>query len=73
MEGDPAVQMAARVGRMFRVDPVSILSDGGDPLLNQVRLAAANVVAEDERKQAEEQQKRNKPRGGGGGRRGRKR
>lgn len=49
---DPLVMLAARVGRIFRVDPILILDDGGDPLLNQVRVAAAQVVQRDEEEQA---------------------
>lgn len=49
----PLVIMAARIGRMFRVDPVLILDDGGDELPNLVRNAAALVVNRDEEKEAE--------------------
>lgn len=74
LEQDPGVQMAARVGYLFKIDPAQILSDGGDPLINQVRIAAANVVAEDKRKENAEQE-RQRPRAGAGRRpsRGRKR
>lgn len=49
---DPMVVMAARVGRTFRLDPILILDDGGDPLLNQVRVAATLVIQRDEEEQA---------------------
>lgn len=49
----PLVIMAGRIGRMFRVDPVLILDDGGDELPNLVRNAAALVVQRDEEKEAE--------------------
>jgi hypothetical protein len=49
----PLVVTAARVGRTFRQDPVMILRDGGDELLNLVRTAATLVVQRDDEKEAE--------------------
>ena len=54
LAADPMVIMAARIGRVFRLDPIAILDDGGDELLNLVRTAATLVVARDEEKQAEQ-------------------
>jgi hypothetical protein len=48
----PLVVMAARVGKTFRVDPVSLLDDDGDAFLNQVRVAATLVVQRDEEEAA---------------------
>ncbi len=60
--------MAARVGKVFAIDPVSILNNQGDSFVTLVRIAAAQVVNEDERKSAEAQKSKS-----GGGRRGRRR
>lgn len=49
---DPWVLMAARVAHTFSMDPVTVLADGGDELLNQVRVAAMLVVQRDEEEQA---------------------
>jgi hypothetical protein len=50
----PAVIMAARIAKTFSLDPVAVLDDGGDELLNLVRSAATMVVQRDEEKQADE-------------------
>lgn len=44
---------AARVAREFKLDPVALLSDGGDEFPMMVRIAAARVVARDKRAEAE--------------------
>jgi hypothetical protein len=49
----PAVEQAARVAREFKLDPVELLSDGGDEWPMMVRIAAAQVVARDKRAEAE--------------------
>lgn len=49
----PTVIHAARVAKMFQIDPVAVLRDGGDELVNMVRTAAAMVVSRDEEKEAE--------------------
>lgn len=54
LQADTVVQMAARVAKTFSIDPIVILRDSEDPLVNQVRMAAAYVVQEDERKAAEQ-------------------
>jgi hypothetical protein len=46
--------MAARIAKTFSIDPVMILNDDGDDLINSIRLAAAQIVNDDERKAAEE-------------------
>lgn len=49
---DPLILMAARVARTFRLDPVTVLDDGGDELLGMVRVAATLVVQRDEEEAA---------------------
>lgn len=46
------VQEAAVVARIFRVDPVGLLIDGGDDFPMMVRLAAARYVARCEEAEA---------------------
>ncbi len=41
--------MAARIGDRFKIDPVTVLRDGGDSLINQIRVAAMQVVAADDK------------------------
>jgi hypothetical protein len=43
----------ARVARIFKLDPVALLRDGGDEFLTLVRVAAAQVVERDKAKEAE--------------------
>lgn len=51
---DHSIKQAARVARVFKLDPVALLrDDGGDEFLMLVRIAAAMVVQEDKRKEAE--------------------
>jgi len=51
---DQGIIQAARVARVFKLDPVALLKDdGGDEFLMLVRIAAAMVVQEDKRKEAE--------------------
>lgn len=62
LKEDSSVIMAARVGKMFQLDPIAILDDGGDDLINAVRLAAAQIVQDDEKKQADQQRAASRPR-----------
>lgn len=55
------MQMAARIGKVFSLDPVHVLEDSNG-IRTMIRIAASRVVASDERKSAEEQ-KRNSGRG----------
>lgn len=48
----PALVTVARVARTFRMDPVAVLRDGGDPRLVHIRIAAMLAVARDEEEQA---------------------
>lgn len=49
-----SIIQAARVARVFKLDPVALLrDDGGDEFLMLVRIAAAMVVQEDKRREAE--------------------
>lgn len=74
LQADPAVQTAGAIGRMFRIDPVDHLADGGDEFISLVREAAWRFVAEEERKQNEEQERKQKAgRGGARPSRGRRR
>lgn len=51
---DASIIQAARVARVFKLDPVALLRDeGGDEFLMHVRIAAAMVVQEDKRREAE--------------------
>jgi hypothetical protein len=50
--------MAARVAKLFGLDPIAVLDDGGDELINAVRMACAVIVQDDERKSAEESRAR---------------
>lgn len=43
------VKMASRIGAVFGMDPVTVLRDGGDELLMQLRVAAYQVWISDER------------------------
>lgn len=52
---------AARIAKVFGQDPVAMVRDGGDPLVNLVRAAAYQVVAADERA-AEAEMKKNQRR-----------
>lgn len=56
---------AARIGRMFRIDPVAVLDATRFEWL--VRLASARVVQGDEEKAAEQSKRESNRRGGGGG------
>jgi hypothetical protein len=54
LQKDPSIIQAARVSRVFKLDPVALLKDdGGDEFLMLVRIAAAMVVHEDKRREAE--------------------
>jgi hypothetical protein len=55
--------MAARVAKCFGLDPVAVLDDSGDDLLNAVRMAAVKVIREDERKEAEQRKAGSRPSG----------
>jgi hypothetical protein len=46
------VVTVARVGKMFGMDPVEVLRDGGDEVVLHIRLAAYAVAARDEEAQA---------------------
>lgn len=48
--------MAARVAKVFSIDPVHVLEDSRG-VRAMIRIAASRVVADDERKQAEEQKR----------------
>lgn len=52
---DPRVEQAARVARVFHLDPVVLLDDSEDEFPMLVRIAAAQVVNRDEQKAAEAQ------------------
>lgn len=70
LKADPAVQMAGAIGRMFRIDPIIVLDDGGDEFIGLAREAAWHWVAEEEKKQNDEQERKSKAgRSGGAGRR----
>lgn len=59
---NPLIELAARIARTFRIDPVTVLQDRGDEFLLNVRAAALTVVQRDEKQQAD-QIKRGSPRG----------
>jgi hypothetical protein len=42
------VVTAARIGRMFRMDPVEVLNDRGNDFILHVRIAALKIAARDE-------------------------
>lgn len=46
------MQITARVARTFRMDPVTVLDNGGDELLTHLRIAAMLVVGRDEEEAA---------------------
>lgn len=54
----PLVQLAARVGERFAMDPIAVLRDRGDPLLNEVRAAALLVTARDEKRRQDAERRR---------------
>lgn len=47
--------MAGRLAKLFGLDPLMLLQDGGDPFVTQVRIAAARVVQRDEEEQQRKQ------------------
>lgn len=49
LQGNDLVRMAARIGERFKIDPITVLRDGGDSLLNEIRVAAMAVIAADEK------------------------
>lgn len=54
LQKDHSIIQAARVARVFKLDPVALLrDDGGDEFLMLIRIAAAMVVQEDKRREAE--------------------
>ena len=65
------VQMAARMGKVFGLDPFELLN--GTMHSWMLRVAAYRVVQEDERKEAEKQKSEAKRGGGGRRSRGRRR
>lgn len=48
LKAQPQTVAAARIGRMFRIDPAVQLMET-DPVLYQARVAAYQIVADDER------------------------
>jgi hypothetical protein len=54
LKKEQSIIQAARVARVFKLDPVALLrDDGGDEFLMLVRIAAAMVVHDDKRREAE--------------------
>jgi hypothetical protein len=47
------MQMAARIGYTFGMDPVAVLRDEGDDFLMMIRIAALDIWASDEQKRQE--------------------
>lgn len=47
------MEQAARVARVFHLDPVALLDDHGDDFPMMVRIAAVMVVNRDRQKEAE--------------------
>jgi hypothetical protein len=47
----------ARVGKMFGMDPVAVLEDGGNEAIMHIRLAAYAVAVRDEEAQAAKMKK----------------
>ena len=47
------MEQAARIARVFHLDPVALLDDDGDEFLTLVRIAAVEVVNGDRAKEAE--------------------
>lgn len=50
---DARVEQAARVARVFHLDPVALLTDNEDEFPMMVRIAAVMVVNRDKQKEAE--------------------
>lgn len=50
----------ARVAKMFGMDPVAVLQDGGDETILHIRLAAYAVAARDEEEQARKMKSKGK-------------
>ncbi len=48
----PTIMNIARVAQAFGQDPVTLLRDGGDPFLTDVRIACLAVVSRDEEERA---------------------
>jgi hypothetical protein len=46
------VVTVARIGKMFGMDPVAVLDDGGNEVVMHIRLAAYAVAVRDEEEQA---------------------
>lgn len=51
------LKIAARVAHTFGMDPVAVLSDGGDERLVQLRIAAYVVIGRDEEEAARRMKK----------------
>lgn len=56
------MQLAARVAKVFQIDPIIVLDDKGDEFVTLVRLACAQVIQNDEKKQAEQSKARGRRR-----------
>jgi len=53
MRGQPELVSAARIGRLFRIDPVAVLAET-DQVAYAARIAAFQVVADDMKAAAEQ-------------------
>jgi hypothetical protein len=60
---DARVEQAARVARVFHLDPVVLLTDDEDEFPMLVRIAAVQVVQRDKQKEAEAERRAAKKKG----------